>query len=158
LRRPLGRLKPPLRPKPNPMQPRISRTEPELDPTRGSARSPRSVRGRAAAAGDLASLDLVSRGGSSEGWRATAAIGPVALKMLKPELRERPGARASLAREHELLVALAHPHIVATLGLVEHEGVPAVALEYLGGGDLASLAGAEPRHWLRAAADVGAAL
>jgi serine/threonine protein kinase len=78
--------------------------------------------------------------------------------MLKPELRARAGARASVAREHQLLRELAHPHVVATLGLMELDGVPAIALEYLGGGDLASLAGAEPCHWLRAAGDIGAAL
>jgi len=127
------------------------------------------VRGRAPEAGHFVSSELVAReliahelvakGGSSEVRRATGVGGGVvALKMLKPELRERAGARASLAREHDLLRELAHPHIVATLGLVELGGVPALALEYLGGGDLASLAGAEPRHWLRAAADVGAAL
>jgi serine/threonine-protein kinase len=103
-------------------------------------------------------MELIANGGSSEVWRATIAGRVVALKMLKPELRERAGARASLAREHDLLRVFAHPHIVATQGLVELDGVPAIALEYLGGGDLASLAGAEPRHWLRAAGDVGAAL
>jgi serine/threonine protein kinase len=105
------------------------------------------------------SSELVANGGSSQVWRATEAGGRVvALKMLKPELRERAGARASIAREHDLLRELAHPHVVATLGLVELDGTPALALEYLGGGDLASLAGAAPRHWLRAAADVGSAL
>ena len=116
------------------------------------------MRGRAPPGADFVSAERVANGGSSEVWRATAAGRIVARKMLKPELRERPGARASLAREHELLAALAHPHVVETLGLVELDGVPAIALEYLGGGDLASLAGAEPRHWLRAAADIGAAL
>lgn len=116
------------------------------------------MRGRAPLGAGLVSVERVANGGSSEVWRAAAAGRPIALKMLKPELRARPGARASLAREHELLAALAHPHVVETLGLVEVDGVPAIALEYLGGGDLASLAGAEPRHWLRAAADVGVAL
>jgi serine/threonine protein kinase len=117
------------------------------------------VHGRAAAAGLFVTLERFGNGGSAELWRATDAGGRiVALKMLKPELRERPGARASLLREHELLRELAHPHIVVTHGLVEFNGVPALALEYLGGGDLTSLVGAEPRHWLRAAADVAAAL
>jgi serine/threonine-protein kinase len=109
--------------------------------------------------GPFVALERFGGGGSAELWRATEAGGRVvALKMLKSELRERPGARASLVREHELLRELEHPRIVATHGLVEVNGVPALALEYLGGGDLASLIGAEPRHWLRAAADVAAAL
>jgi serine/threonine protein kinase len=116
------------------------------------------VRGRAPLAAGLVSVERIACGGSSEVWRATSAGRTVALKMLKPELRERSGAGASLTREHELLAVLAHPHVVSTLGLVELEGVPAIALEYLGGGDLASLVGAEPRHWLRAAAELAAAL
>jgi serine/threonine protein kinase len=65
---------------------------------------------------------------------------------------------ALLAREHALLAQLRHPHIVATFGLVEHRGAPALALEYLPGGDLVSLAGAQPRHWIHAARDLLSAL
>ena len=141
------------------MQPRTQTPGLKLDPARRSARTPRSVRGRAAGSRNFASLERLGGGGSAEVWRATEACGRVvALKMLKRELRELPGALASIAREHELLGELAHPCIVATHGLVDVDGVPALALEYLGGGDLASLAGAEPRHWLRAAVDVAAAL
>jgi serine/threonine protein kinase len=104
-------------------------------------------------------LDLLGDGGSSQVWRAVDAAGRiVALKMLKPELRRRSGARACLQREHDLLRELAHPRVVETLGFIEHRGVPAIVLEHLGGGDLMSLAGAAPRHWLAAARDVVAAL
>ncbi|HUO67604.1 MAG TPA: protein kinase, partial [Gammaproteobacteria bacterium] len=51
-----------------------------------------------------------------------------------------------------------HGHIVVTHGVIEHRGACALALEYLPGGDLVALAGTHPRHWLRAARAVHAAL
>jgi serine/threonine protein kinase len=81
----------------------------------------------------------------------------IALKLARSDTDV--SARAALlAREHALLARLKHPHIVATLGLVEHRGVSALALEYLPGGDLVSLVGAHPRHWIRAARDLSSAL
>jgi serine/threonine protein kinase len=81
----------------------------------------------------------------------------IALKLARPDYD--PSVRAALlAREHALLSRLEHPHIVATLGLVEHRGVPALALEYLPGGDLVSLAGSHPRHWIGAVRDLSSAL
>jgi serine/threonine protein kinase len=41
---------------------------------------------------------------------------------------------------------------------VEHRGTPALALEYLPGGDLVSLTGAHARHWIRAVRDLASAL
>jgi serine/threonine protein kinase len=67
-------------------------------------------------------------------------------------------ARALLAREHAWLAALAHGHVVATFGLGTHRSAPVLALEYLPGGDLVSLAGAAMRHWIDAARAVHAAL
>jgi len=99
-------------------------------------------------------IERVGAGGSSDVWHALDPRGrAVALKI--PRAAQRPEATpAPLAREHELLAALRHTHVVATLGLVERGGVSALALEYLPGGDLVALAGAHPRHWLPAARDL----
>jgi serine/threonine protein kinase len=103
-------------------------------------------------------VERVGAGGSSEVWHARDVRGrSFALKI--PHLDSQPGASlARLAREHEMLEVARHGHIVATRGIVEHRGACALALEYLPGGDLVALAGAHPRHWLRAAGAVHAAL
>jgi serine/threonine-protein kinase len=103
-------------------------------------------------------LERIGAGGSSQVWHALDPRGRnVALKI--PRAAPRPEDEfAPLAREHELLASLRHRHIVATRGLVECGGVGALALEYLPGGDLVSLAGAHPRHWLPAARGLHTAL
>jgi len=102
-------------------------------------------------------LACVGEGGSAEVWHARDPRGrDVALKLARAV--PRPGAFSPLAHEHELLAASRHPHVVATLGLVERGGACALALEYLPGGDLVALAGAHPRHWLSAALELHAAL
>jgi len=102
-------------------------------------------------------LARVGVGGSAEVWHARDPSGrDVALKL--PCAVPRPGVFAPLAREHELLACVRHPHIVATRGLIERGGACALALEYLPGGDLVALAGAHPSHWLTAARELHAAL
>ena len=102
---------------------------------------------------------LVGRGGTAEVWRAIDDEGrEAALKILKPELRRHAGASKILRHEYELLRTVASPHLVVPLGLVEHDGTPALALEYLGQGDLVPLLGGHPRHWLPAFRTVLAAL
>jgi serine/threonine protein kinase len=98
-------------------------------------------------------------GMSSEVWRAVDFDGaPIALKMLRPERRWDPAAQAWIVREHEMLRVAAHRHVVATRGLRAVAGAPALALEYLDGGDLVPLLGAPARHWLAPVQDVAAAL
>jgi eukaryotic-like serine/threonine-protein kinase len=58
------------------------------------------------------------------------------------------GPKASLRREFALLSALRHPNIVGVRELVESGDRAFLVLEYLSGGDLVSLAGLAPRHWL----------
>jgi eukaryotic-like serine/threonine-protein kinase len=140
------------------MQSRVSEAEPEAA-FRRAARSPSSPSRDAAGDAELRLLDLLGDGGSAQVWRAADPSGRiVAVKMLKPELRERVGARACLEREHHLLCALRDARIVAARGFVDCGGVPALVLEYLRGGDLVALAGSHPRHWLLAVRDVGGAL
>jgi serine/threonine protein kinase len=103
-------------------------------------------------------VQKVGAGGSSEVWRALDGDGRSrALKIPRSDVPPHE-ALARLEREHEALAAARHRHIVATYGLIEHRGACALALEYLPGGDLVALAGTHPRHWLRAARAVHAAL
>jgi serine/threonine protein kinase len=100
-------------------------------------------------------LECIGAGGTAHVWHAVDPLrGAIALKVLHPELR---GSRL-LEHEHAVLEAVRHPNVVGTFGLVECSIGPALALEYLGGGDLVALVGAHPRTWMRAAADVAAAL
>jgi serine/threonine protein kinase len=102
--------------------------------------------------------EKVGSGGSSEVWLAVDARGrSVGLKIPRSDVQPL-DALARLEREHEVLAAARHGHVVATHGLIEHRGACALALEYLPGGDLVALAGAHPRHWLPAARAVHAAL
>ena len=103
-------------------------------------------------------MEKLGEGGSSEVWCALDARGrSVALKIPRANVPPHE-AFSRLEREHEMLAAARHGHIVATYGLVEHRGVCALALQYLPGGDLVALAGTQPRHWLRAAQAVHGAL
>src|SRR5690606_9414075 len=102
----------------------------------------------------------VGRGGSAHVFRGIDAAGrPVALKTLKPEVARDP--RAALVLEHEAhMLALArHAHVVGCRGIVRlPDGRLALELDYLGGGDLVSLAGAPPAAWADAALRIAAAL
>ena len=62
--------------------------------------------------------------------------------------------------EHEarMLAELAHPNIVHLQWLVRCSGNPALVLEYVGGGDLVSLAGAPVAQWIGPLASLVAAL
>ncbi len=99
---------------------------------------------------------LLQRGAASEVWSATGPHGArVAIKLAK---RSVSGAAAALAREYRLLSGLSHPGIVGVLAFVDEPATPALVMELLAGGDLVSLAGAPPRHWLGAVAGVADAL
>ena len=101
----------------------------------------RSTRDLFASAG-LRLIERVGVGGSSEVWRA---LDPRERSIaLKIPLSGAPDALARLEREHDVLAAAQHGHIVETHGLIEHDGACALALEYLPGGDLVSLAGRRP--------------
>jgi serine/threonine protein kinase len=109
---------------------------------------------------DMRVTQLLGSGAMTQVWLAESATGrKLALKTLKAEWASHPGGLALVRREHSVLHELRHaPHVVASFGLVELGNSPALATEYLGGGDLVSLAGAHPRHWARAARDLLAAL
>ena len=103
--------------------------------------------------------ELLAVGGTAEVWRAVDSSGrTAALKILRPEWRQRAEASQLLAREYELLARLAHPNVIRPLGLVAHDATQALALEFLPGGDLVPLLGEHPRHWLAALRGVLAGL
>jgi serine/threonine protein kinase len=98
-------------------------------------------------------------GGSAEVWHAVAPDGrEAALKLPKLEWRQQPAAGELLRREHELLLQIASPHVVEAYELIEHDGVTALALEYLPHGDLVPLLGSPVQAWLPAFRVVVAAL
>jgi serine/threonine protein kinase len=73
---------------------------------------------------------------------------PAAVKAPHPLERYDDAARAILRHEHDCLRALEHTHIVAAHALVDTASRTALVTEWLGGGDLVSVAGFAPRHWL----------
>jgi serine/threonine protein kinase len=99
------------------------------------------------------------RGGTAEVWHAVAADGrEAALKRLRPELRSSVAVQQRLRRELTLLRTIRSPFLVTPLELIELTDGPALVLEYLPNGDLVSLLGSEPRHWLPALRGVLAAV
>jgi len=101
----------------------------------------------------------LARGKLCEVWRATVDTGAVvALKIPRRDQRLHPGAAALIRRESRVLESLSHAHVLKTLGLIDFEGMPGLMTEYLDGGDLVPLVGADPRHWARGARDIALAL
>lgn len=64
------------------------------------------------------------------------------------------GPTAVIEHEARVLTGLLHPHIVRCERVVRGEFGPVLVMEYLAGGDLVSLAGAAPAHWLEALAAI----
>ena len=86
----------------------------------------------------------LGRGGMAEVWLATAvgASGfarPVAVKTLLPELAGEVALERALLHEARVAGRLAHRNLVAVLGLGVDDGVYYVVLEYVDGGDLATV-------------------
>jgi eukaryotic-like serine/threonine-protein kinase len=110
-------------------------------------------------AGEWRAVAVCGQGGSAEVWYAQAPGGrEAALKRLQPALRQHSGARDRLRREFAVLRGVASQVVVTPLELVESDDGPALALEYLPNGDLVSLLGVPPRHWLAAFRTVVSAL
>lgn len=82
-------------------------------------------------------------------WKANGRDGSsAAVKAPNARYRDEPLARRALRAEFAWLAGLQHANIVSGLALIDTPHCLALATEYLGGGDFASLAGAPPRFWL----------
>jgi serine/threonine-protein kinase len=91
----------------------------------------------------------------AEVWRARDSDGAfVAVKLAKPV----PESRSRLHAEHAWLAQLSHATILRPVAWVDDARHAALVAEYIDGGDLMSLAGAPPRHWASAMAEVAEAL
>ena len=109
--------------------------------------------------GTWRAVTRLGRGGTAEVWHALGTHGrEAALKFASAEWRGRGIADEWLRREHDVLRAVASPHLVEPYELIEHERGAVLVLEYLPHGDLVPLVGGEPRHWLPALRRVLAAL
>jgi serine/threonine protein kinase len=62
---------------------------------------------------------------------------PVALKVMSSDLLRHPTARARMEKEAKILARLHHPNVVEIHAVVDHQGVPVLALELITGGTLA---------------------
>lgn len=106
----------------------------------------------------------LGRGGMSQVLAATTGGGtPVAVKVSNPAVVDPVAARALIQREYAFLSALSHRNIVSVLGLTEIDHAdagkgPGIVMEYVSGGDLVSLAGSRPGHWLPVAVQLADAL
>ena len=102
---------------------------------------------------------VCGRGGTAEVWHAIARDGrEAAFKRLRPELRPRADLRDRLRREFELLRNVTSRCLVRALEIIECDDGPVLVLEYLPNGDLVSLVGTAPQHWLPALRSVVDAL
>jgi non-specific serine/threonine protein kinase len=83
--------------------------------------------------------DELGSGGMGTVYRATdlRTGGPVAVKVPHPYLARDPVFRERLRREAQLAAALTSPRVVRVVDLDEHEGVPYLVMEYVGGETLA---------------------
>ena len=80
-------------------------------------------------------LSLIGVGGMGEVYRArdTRLDRLVAIKVLHPDLSERPDRRARFEIEARAISSLNHPHICALFDVGEHEGRAFLVMEYLDG-------------------------
>jgi hypothetical protein len=91
-------------------------------------------------------LETIGSGGMGKVYKARQ-IGLnrlVALKMILSGVHARPAELARFRTEAEAVARLQHPNIVQVFDVGAHDGVPFLALEYVGGGTLAQHLGGRP--------------
>lgn len=86
-------------------------------------------------------LEEIGRGGMATVYRARQLTMNriVAMKVLPPHLLHDPGFFERFEREVEVISQLEHPHIVPIYEYGQSEGIPYIAMRYLGGGSLETL-------------------
>lgn len=83
-------------------------------------------------------LEPLGEGGMATVYRGfdTRLERPVAIKVIRTDYNREPEFLKRFEREARALAQLNHPHIVKVLDVGEHDGVPFVVMEFLGGGTL----------------------
>lgn len=99
-------------------------------------------------------------GSSGEVWLAQdrEAGGPVAVKVLSPELTQNAAICAALSDECKRVAALTHPNILGVDRLYRSVRCSWIEMDYAGGGDLSQLRGRSCEEVLRAVIPVASAL
>jgi tRNA A-37 threonylcarbamoyl transferase component Bud32 len=92
--------------------------------------------------------ERLGRGGFASVYAATdeRLKRRVAVKILRTELDEVPGARERFRREAEAVAALRHPHIIPIYSVGEAEGLAFFVMPLVEGGSLAERLAREPRQ------------
>jgi hypothetical protein len=105
-------------------------------------------------------LRLVGRGGMGVVYEATEeALGrTVALKLVAPERAGEPGFRERFIAESRLAAAIDHPNVLPVFTAGEEDGLLYLAMRFVDGDDLRTLAPLAPMPAARIVAQVGAAL
>jgi serine/threonine protein kinase len=91
-------------------------------------------------------MEVLGRGGMAVVYKARhqGLKRLVALKMILAGAHASAEERTRFQREAEAVARLQHPHIVQVYEVGEQDGVPYLALEYVGGGTLAQALGGSP--------------
>ena len=81
---------------------------------------------------------LLGQGGMGSVYRCTNALGlKCVLKVLDPGLAADRRIRERFVREGRIQYTLRHPNIVRVTDIIEHDGVPALVMDYMDGMDMA---------------------
>jgi serine/threonine protein kinase len=88
---------------------------------------------------DLALHEMLGEGSGSKVWKGQWGHSVVAVKVLKVNPHTRKEALRGFVQEATILSQLRHPAICTLLGMTLHEGLPALVLEFMGGGSLFDL-------------------
>lgn len=82
-------------------------------------------------------VSKLGEGGMASVWKAESPFGlPVVLKVLNADLCVQAEVMERFQREGRIQFSLRHPHIVRVTDIVEHNGQPALVIDYLKGNDL----------------------
>ena len=143
------------------MGPRPASAAPDPPPADAAARAAAIEAAYAAPACAACAVSLDARlhaGEIVDVFRGTLRGAPVAVKLVRERWRGHPGAIELVAREHRVLAAIDHPHVVRARCVAERDGIAVLVTELLAGGDLVPLGGGAPRHWVPAARAIASAL
>lgn len=84
--------------------------------------------------------ELLGKGATGKVYRGLTADGEViAVKLLRDEIAGDPLVLARLVQECKILADLTGPHVVGVKRLVVEDGLVAVIMEYVDGGDVRAL-------------------